>query len=214
MSGQKICSIDGGATATDLRGQFFRNKFGTLNVWEMTANMRSPVATQAWRDELVTLLPRLRRYALSLTGSLPDAEDLLHSTVEKALSKADQFTEGTDLDRWMFRICKNLWFDEWRHRKVRGPAVDPQETKNEPWTDGEKHAQNRIRVEELNKALQALQEDHREILVLVVIEGYSYKEVSERLGVPIGTVMSRLARARAKLSGLLSQPDSDGKFST
>ncbi len=166
--------------------------------------MQGPAATQAWRDELVALLPRLRRYALSLTGSMQDAEDLLHSTVEKALSKADQFAEGTDLDRWMFRICKNLWFDEWRQRKVRGPSVDPQEMKNEPWVDGEDHVQNRIRIQELNRALQALQEDHREILVLVVIEGYSYKEVSERLDVPIGTVMSRLARARAGLGSLLS----------
>ena len=171
--------------------------------------MHNPTATQAWREELVSLLPRLRRYALSLTGSMHDAEDLLHSTVEKALSKTDQFTEGTDLDRWLFRICKNLWFDEWRHRKIRGPSVDPQEIKNEPWMDGESQAQNRIRMNELDEALQKLQENHRVILVLVVIEGYSYKEVSERLDMPIGTVMSRLARARAKLASLLPANKSD-----
>lgn len=171
--------------------------------------MHNPTATHAWREELVSLLPRLRRYALSLTGSMHDAEDLLHSTVEKALSKTDQFTEGTDLDRWLFRICKNLWFDEWRHRKIRGPSVDPQEMKNEPWMDGESHAQNRIRMNELDEALQKLQANHRVILVLVVIEGYSYKEVSERLDMPIGTVMSRLARARAKLASLFPANKSD-----
>lgn len=167
--------------------------------------MHKASAPIAWRNELVALLPRLRRYALSLTGSLPDAEDLLHSTVEKALTKADQFAEGTDLDRWLFRICKNLWFDEWRQRKVRGPTVDPAEAANEPWMDGEASIQNRIQVQELEKALAEMQEDHREILVLVVIEGFSYREVAEMLEVPIGTVMSRLARARAQLAKRLPQ---------
>jgi len=165
--------------------------------------MNNPSATQEWRDELVALLPRLRRYALSLTGSLPDAEDLLHSTVEKALSKADQFREGTDLDRWMFRICKNLWLDEWRHRKVIGPTVDASEAQHEPWVDGEDHALNQIRIRELTQALSELHEEQRTVLVLVVIEGYSYREASDRLDVPIGTVMSRLARARKKLARLL-----------
>jgi len=165
--------------------------------------MNNPSATQEWRNEMVVLLPRLRRYALSLTGSLPDAEDLLHSTVEKALSKADQFREGTDLDRWMFRICKNLWLDEWRHRKVIGPTVDASEAQHEPWIDGEDHALNQIRIRELTQALNELHEEQRTILVLVVIEGYSYQEASDRLDVPIGTVMSRLARARKKLASLL-----------
>lgn len=160
---------------------------------------------------MVALLPRLRRFALSLTGSMPDAEDLLHSTVEKALLKADQFQEGTDLDRWMFRICKNLWLDEWRHRKVRGPSVDPTEAKHEPSMDGEDHAMNQVRIGELDKALGELHEEQRTVLVLVVIEGYSYREVSDRLDVPIGTVMSRLARARKKLIALLPEgPKSEG----
>lgn len=165
--------------------------------------MHKPSASTAWKQNLVDLLPRLRRYALSLTGSLPDAEDLLHSTIERVLLKADKFEEGTDLDRWVFRVCKNLWFDEWRQRKVRGPTMDPAEAKHEPSMDGEAHAENKLRLKELSKALQQLQEDHREILVQVVIEGYSYKEVAERLDMPIGTVMSRLARARSKLAALI-----------
>lgn len=165
--------------------------------------MSKPSASAAWKQDLVDLLPRLRRYALSLTGSMTDAEDLLHSTVERVLAKADMFEDGTNLDRWVFRICKNLWFDEWRQRKVRGPTLDPAEAKHEPSTDGEGHAENRIQLQELSDALQHLQEEQRVILVQVVIEGYSYKEVAEMLDVPIGTVMSRLARARTKLATLL-----------
>ena len=169
--------------------------------------MNKPSASAAWKQELVDLLPRLRRYALSLTGSVTDAEDLLHSTIERVLAKADQFEAGTNLDRWVFRICKNLWFDEWRQRKVRGPTLDPSEAKHEPSSDGEAHAENIIQVQELSDALQQLQEEQREILVQVVIEGYSYKEVAEMLDVPIGTVMSRLARARAKLATILPNPN-------
>ncbi|MBO6505135.1 MAG: RNA polymerase sigma factor [Kordiimonadaceae bacterium] len=170
--------------------------------------MSKPSASAVWKQDLVDLLPRLRRYALSLTGSVTDAEDLLHSTVERVLAKADQFEDGTNLDRWVFRVCKNLWFDEWRQRKVRGPTMDPTEARHEPSTDGESHAENRIQLRELSNALQQLQEEQREILVQVVIEGHSYKEVAAMLDVPIGTVMSRLARARAKLASILPNPNS------
>ena len=154
--------------------------------------------------ELLALLPRLRRFALSLTGSIEDAEDLLHSTVEKALSRLDQFQPGSGLDRWMFRICKNAWLDEWRQRKVRGPSIDPDDTKFEPSIDGEAHAIKNIELQELNKAMQTLPEQQRMLLVLIVVEGYSYKEVSSMLDVPIGTVMSRLARARKKVANTLN----------
>lgn len=161
----------------------------------MTAEMQS---------EMLALLPNLRRFALSLTGSIEDAEDLLHSTVEKALTKLDQFKQGTDLDRWLFRICKNTWVDEWRQRKVRGPSVDPSDLQYEPSIDGEATAVNNIELQELNRAMQALPEEQRTMLVLIVVEGYSYKEVSTRLDVPIGTVMSRLARARKKVADTIN----------
>ena len=167
--------------------------------------MHKPPATSDLRNRLIALLPRLRRYALSLTGSMPDAEDLLHSTIERALARADQFQDGSELDRWVFRICKNLWFDEWRKRKIRGPSVDPEDVKHEPSVDGERHAENRVKLKELTEALQAMQIEQREVLVLVVIEGYSYREVSDQLDVPIGTVMSRLARARTKLGALMPE---------
>ncbi len=164
---------------------------------------------EQWRDHIVALLPRLRRYCFSLTGSAPDADDLLQNTIEKALSKYDQFEQGTDLDRWMFRMCKNLWIDEWRSRRVRGDSVDPMDYKNEPWIDGEDILVNKLKMSEVRSAMNKLQDEQRVIIFLVAIEGYSYKEASIFLDIPLGTVMSRLARARKALEQLLTPPDLD-----
>lgn len=162
-------------------------------------------SVEQWHSEMVALLPRLRRFALSLSGTVEDAEDLLQATVEKALKNADKFEPGTDLDKWMFRICKNLWLDEWRARKRRGPSVDVTSYGAEPWIDGEESANNKILVEELKTVLGSMSTEHREVLELVVIEGYAYKEVADMVDVPIGTVMSRLARARQKLASLTAR---------
>lgn len=170
----------------------------------MNAVMKQHPAN-VWREELVALLPRLRRYAVSLTGTVHDGEDLLHSTVERALARVDQFKQGTDLDRWLFRICKNLWLDEVRSRKVRGETSKPETPKDEPWVDGENQATAAIGLSELGAMLSKLQDDHREVLLLIVVEGYSYKEAAEQLELPIGTIMSRLARARSKLVELSAQ---------
>ncbi len=172
--------------------------------------MRKQVTTSIEHSQLVELLPRLKRYALSLAGSVSDGEDLLHSTIERALAKADQFSEGTNLDRWMFRICKNLWMDEWRSKKRRREEQLSDAPHMEPWTDGERHATISIQLTEMTQTLSRLREEHREILMLVVVEGYSYKEVSSMLDIPIGTVMSRLARARQHLSDLIPPPSSGG----
>ena len=171
--------------------------------------MRKQVTTSIEHSQLVALLPRLKRYALSLAGSVSDGEDLLHSTIERALAKADQFSVGTNLDRWMFRICKNLWMDEWRTKKRRSEDQLSDAPHMEPSMDGERHATISIQLAELTQTLSRLQDDHREILMLVVVEGYSYKEVSSMLNIPIGTVMSRLARARQRLCELIPVPASE-----
>lgn len=160
---------------------------------------------EQWRNDIVALLPRLRRFSYSLTGSAPDADDLLQDVIEKALSSYDQFKQGTDLDRWMFRICKNLWIDEWRSRRVRGHTIDPMDYKNEPWIDGEKMLVNKINMSEVEYAMNQMQDEQRIILFLVAIEGYTYKEASKFLDIPIGTVMSRLARARKALEQFLGR---------
>ncbi len=162
---------------------------------------------EQWRDDIVVLLPRLRRYCFTLTGSATDADDLLQNTIEKALSRYHQFEQGTDLDKWMFRMCKNLWIDEWRSRRVRGDTVDPMDYKNEPWIDGEDQLVNKLKMSEVGSAMNELQDEQRVIIYLIAIEGYSYKEASKFLNVPIGTVMSRLARARKALEILLQGPE-------
>ncbi|WP_321393588.1 RNA polymerase sigma factor [Emcibacter sp.] len=161
---------------------------------------------EQWRDGIVALLPRLRRFSFALTASAADADDLLQATVEKALSRYEQFEPGTDLDKWLFRMCKNLWIDEWRSRRVRGPSVDPMDFRSEIQVDGEKLLQDKVSMLEVREAMDKLRDDQKVVLALVAIEGYSYKEVSNFLDVPIGTVMSRLARARSALQDILSKP--------
>lgn len=164
---------------------------------------------EQWRDDIIALLPRLRRYSFSLTGSAVDADDLLQNTIERALSRYDQFEQGTDLDKWMFRMCKNLWIDEWRSRQVRGDSVDPTDYRNEPWIDGEDMIINKLRMSEVRSAMNELQDEQRVIIFLIAVEGYSYKEASVFLDIPIGTVMSRLARARKSLDHMLQPPEMD-----
>lgn len=156
-------------------------------------------STEQWRNEIINLLPRLRRFSFALTTSITDADDLLQATVEKALIKHSKFTPGTDLDKWLFRICKNTWIDEIRGRRVRGPIVDPTDYKSELHLDGEELIINKLRVIEVRNAMKSLQDEQRMILALIIIEGYSYKEVSKLLNIPIGTVMSRQSRARCAL---------------
>ena len=162
---------------------------------------------EQWRDEIVALLPRLRRFSFALTSSAADADDLLQATIEKALSKFSQFKAGTDLDKWLFRMCKNVWIDEWRARQVRGPSVDPQDFKSELLVDGEQQLLDKLSFAELAGAMDNLQEDQRVIIALIAIEGYSYKEAADILNIPTGTVMSRLARARGALQELLDHPE-------
>jgi len=160
--------------------------------------------SEQWRDEIVALLPRLRRFSFALAGSAADADDLLQATVERALLKYDQFKQGTGLDKWMFRMCKNIWIDEWRSRRVRGPIVDPMDFKSEIGVDGEQLLVNKLALSEVNMAMNRLQDEQKMILGLIVIEGYSYRETAELLDIPVGTVMSRLARARKALAAMLT----------
>ncbi len=149
------------------------------------------------KKELVRLIPMIRRFAYSLTGNQADADDLLQNTVERVLSKG--VPEDILLEKWMFKVCRNLWIDEYRSRKVRQNAAHAPELTEHQIVEGEKAQTNQVSLEELNQAMDILPDDQRSILSLVALQGLSYKEVAEILSVPIGTVMSRLARARASL---------------
>ncbi|WP_373188116.1 RNA polymerase sigma factor [Halopseudomonas sp.] len=153
-------------------------------------------------QQLKQLIPGLRRFAYSLTGTVADADDLLQSTVEKLLLRAPP--EEVELNRWAFRLCRNLWIDECRSRKVRYEAAQRPELTDGQWVDGERATVSQIQLEQVNAAMARLPDGQREIIAMVAVQGMSYLEVSEILEVPKGTVMSRLARARAALSDLMN----------
>ena len=152
-------------------------------------------------ERLVELLPRLRRFARSLSRNQHDADDLVQSGLERAWSHLAQFKPGANLASWMFGIMKNAWIDSLRARQRRGevalpedsgehPAVSPVDTSTEMWS--------------VSEAMSKLPEDQRLAVVLVLVEGLSYKEAAEALEIPMGTLTSRLARGRTALAAALS----------
>ena len=155
------------------------------------------------KAELAELLTPLRRFAYSLCGNKHDADDLLQATIERVLAKG--VPADVPLVKWAFRVCRNLWFDEYRARKVRQLALHSVEFSEEAFVDGERDILNQIGVAEVDSAMRALPDEQREILALVAVQGLSYKEIADTLAVPLGTVMSRLSRARNRLLSLLQQ---------
>ena len=153
--------------------------------------------TQQLRAELVGLLPRLRRFAYGLTGSLDDGDDLVQGACERALRRLDQFQPGSRLDSWMYRIVQNLWIDQRRARQARPEAgMEPVDLEALAVGDAERELDSRLALATVQRAVAALSEDQRAVLLLVCVEGQSYKAAAEVLEIPLGTVMSRLARAR------------------
>lgn len=150
-------------------------------------------------DALIALLPRLRRFACGLSGSVDDGDDLVQSACERALSRMDQFAPGTRLDSWMFRIVQNVWIDRRRGAKRRGTVVPVESIDDLPGADGVREVEARIELAQVRRAVGDLPDEQREVLMLVTVDGMSYREAATTLDIPIGTVMSRLARARLAL---------------
>jgi RNA polymerase sigma-70 factor (ECF subfamily) len=151
---------------------------------------------------LIAFLPTMRRFALSLTRSGDQADDLVQAACERALLSAESFAPGTRFDAWMFRIIRNLWIDRLRRTKTQA-AVPVEEADNLEGADGEDTAVARLELSDTAAAIMRLPDEQREVLTLVCIEGLSYGEAAAVIGVPIGTVMSRLSRARVRLAQLL-----------
>ena len=149
-------------------------------------------------DQLIAVLPRLRRFARGLSGSVSDADDLVQAACERALARQHQFQEGTRFDSWMFRIVQTIWIDQVRSRDVRkedGDIAEDRLGSDEP----ARRVEARLALDEVRRALDRLPPDQRTALLLVTVEGLSYKEAAEVVQVPVGTIMSRLARARIAL---------------
>jgi len=156
-----------------------------------------PVSAR-FSDQLVAVLPRLRRFARGLTGSAVEADDLVQAACERALTREHQFQEGTRFDSWMFRIVQTIWIDQIRSRDVRkedGNVAEERLGSDEPV----RRVEARLALAEVRRAVDRLPPDHRTALLLVTVDGLSYKEAADVVGVPVGTIMSRLARARIAL---------------
>lgn len=150
------------------------------------------------RHTLTALLPRLRRFGLALTGSGADTDDLVQNACERALRHADQLRDLPRMDAWLYGIMRNLWIDEVRHRRVR--RHDDIETAHGViGDDGETTTDSRINLGAVRQAMANMPPDQRTVLMLVCVDGLSYREAADVLGIPIGTVMSRLSRARQDL---------------
>ena len=153
----------------------------------------------AVRDGLPDMMPRLWRYAVVLTRNSDDAAELAQATAMRALERADQFKPGTKLDRWCFTILASIWKNELRSRTIRlGHGAIAAEDAG--LIDPMPHVDVNIFANEVLSKVMTLSEAHRETIFLVYIEGHTYAEAAERLDVPIGTVMSRLANARKRLN--------------
>ena len=151
------------------------------------------------RQQIVALLPRLRRFACALTGSLDEADDIVQSACERALGRLEQWQPGTRLDSWMYRIIQNLWIDRGRARRVRGEETGVETLENMPSPTAGNQAEGRMLLRRTQEAIAKLPEEQRVVLAMVSVDGFSYQEAADALDLPIGTVMSRLARARRRL---------------
>ena len=153
--------------------------------------------------QLLNWLPRLRRYARALAGNRDDADDLVQDTLERAWAKSGLWRGVTDMRAWLFGIMHNLHVDGIRRARPEIVATD----EDLPEVAVAPTQSDRLEVLDLQAALGRLPVEQREILLLIALEDMSYDEVAKTLGIPVGTVMSRLARGRARLRALMEGRD-------
>lgn len=154
------------------------------------------------RDELIATLPRLRRYARQLTGDRSRADDLVQDALERAIDRESTFRSGENLRAWLFSLMHNLFIDGTRRKEAIDWSADATELPEQATQAQSDPAELR----DVRMAMEKLPAEQREVLLLVGVEGLRYREAAEVLGLPIGTVMSRLARAREKMQELLEPP--------
>jgi RNA polymerase sigma-70 factor (ECF subfamily) len=148
---------------------------------------------------MLALLPRLRRFAYGLTGSIDDGDDLVQATCEQAIRHIDTWQPGTRLDSWMYRIARNSHLNALRAKRVRADHLKSVDHDELTRVDGTRAMEAHLTFAGVRDFIARLPEEQRSIVLLVCVEGLAYKEVAEALDLPIGTVTSRLARARLAL---------------
>jgi len=153
-------------------------------------------------ERLVELIPRLRRYARALVGDRAAADDLVQDTLERAWAKLHLYRRGTDLRAWLFTVMHNVHVNKVRATRATDTLEDEMPELAQRASQGDA-----LMVRDLDRSISRLPGEQRSVLLLVTLEDMSYDEVARTLGIPIGTVMSRLSRAREKLRAMmLGQP--------
>lgn len=161
--------------------------------------------TEHQANEIEELIPAMRRFARGLTGREDVADDLVQDALAKAISNFDRFEEGTNLKAWLFRIVRNAHIDEVRKIKRRGVHLDVDDSEAVQLSaPGSQFSA--VELTEFRRAFAKMSEQDKEVLLLIGMEGHTYEEVSEMVDVPVGTVKSRLSRARDRLRQLMAEP--------
>lgn len=158
--------------------------------------------TEEVRYGIIELLPRLRRFAYALSGGADQGDDLVQESCARALAHIEQFKLGTRLDSWMYRIIRNIWLDQQRAHKMRGFVMDLDAVPEPAGEDGRDITETRLTLRQVLSAMAQLPPQQRLMIALVCFEGLSYQEAAKVLDIPIGTVTSRLTRARRTLFAL------------
>lgn len=171
-------------------------------IWEegVSADIQE-ISTEFQRD-MVSLLPRLRRFAWGLCGNRDGADDLVQAACERAMTRVHQWQHGTRLDSWLFQIIRTLYIDGLRSEAVRVRHLETVASSDiHPHEEAGPEVQ--MHLEQARRAIARLPEDQRSAFLLVAVEGYSYREAAEIIGVPMGTMASRVTRARDALLSVL-----------
>jgi RNA polymerase sigma-70 factor (ECF subfamily) len=163
------------------------------------------VQPSSFESQLAELLPRLRRFAHALSHNPADADDLTQAMIERALRSKDQWQPGTRLDSWCYRIMRNLWIDTARARSRRSAREAPEEEGLSVGEDPRDAMDAAVDLKRVMDAMGRLPDEQREIVALILVEGFGYREVSEMLDLPIGTVSSRLVRGRTALLAMVGE---------
>ena len=156
------------------------------------------------RDELTNHLGPMRAFAMSLTRNSALADDMVQDALVKAWTKIDTFEAGTNMRAWLFTILRNTYYSH--HRKARREVADVDGVLSEALAQKPDH-DGRLQMRDFNAAFDELNDEQREALVLVGAAGFSYEEAAETCGVAVGTIKSRVNRARARLAELMSIDD-------
>jgi RNA polymerase sigma-70 factor (ECF subfamily) len=159
----------------------------------------------AFDQKLVAALPKLRRFAFGLAGSIDEGDDLVQAACERALARRDQYEPATRLVNWMYRIVQTVWIDRLRDWRREPTAVDLLVLADFSGGDTAVEAESRLALAEVRRAIAGLPPDQRAVLLLVSVEGVAYREAAKILGLQIDTVMSGLARARLALGQVLAR---------